>query len=252
MPGGSGTELLRVVRDRYPELDVIMITAVVDIDVALRAIRNGASDYLTKPFNLEQVKITVERALEKRRLDHREPRVPAPCSRRKVEERDARADGEEPGGRDALLRELQETYQDDARSARSRRSTCGTRKRRGTRCASSSSRRRSRSRSASSEPELTEIRRGALLHDVGKIGIPDAILRKPGEADPEEWEVMRTASRVSATRCWPGSSFSRHAARHRDLRIRSGSTGPAIRAGCAARQIPSARASSPSPTRSTR
>src|SRR5215470_13459150 len=41
MPGGSGTELLRVIRERYTDLDVIMITAVVDIDVALRAIRNG-------------------------------------------------------------------------------------------------------------------------------------------------------------------------------------------------------------------
>src|SRR5262249_46714226 len=41
------------------------------------------------------------------------------------------------------------------------------------------------------DQELTEIRRGALLHDVGKIGIPDAILRKPGKLNPEEWEIMR-------------------------------------------------------------
>ena len=42
-----------------------------------------------------------------------------------------------------------------------------------------------------SEPELTDIRRGALLHDVGKIGIPDAILRKPGPLDEAEWKVMK-------------------------------------------------------------
>src|SRR5262249_15642072 len=41
------------------------------------------------------------------------------------------------------------------------------------------------------EPALTDIRRGALLHDIGKIGIPDAILRKPGRLDKAEWEIMR-------------------------------------------------------------
>jgi putative nucleotidyltransferase with HDIG domain len=41
------------------------------------------------------------------------------------------------------------------------------------------------------DPELTDIRRGAMLHDVGKIGIPDGILRKPGPLDDEEWRIMR-------------------------------------------------------------
>src|SRR5207249_9956311 len=41
------------------------------------------------------------------------------------------------------------------------------------------------------EPVLTDIRRGALLHDVGKIGIPDAVLRKPGKLSPEEWVEMK-------------------------------------------------------------
>jgi HD-GYP domain-containing protein (c-di-GMP phosphodiesterase class II) len=41
------------------------------------------------------------------------------------------------------------------------------------------------------EPDLTWIRRGAILHDVGKIGVPDAILKKPGKLDPEEWDEMR-------------------------------------------------------------
>jgi putative nucleotidyltransferase with HDIG domain len=41
------------------------------------------------------------------------------------------------------------------------------------------------------EAELEHIRRGALLHDIGKMGIPDAILRKPGALDESEWEIMR-------------------------------------------------------------
>lgn len=43
-----------------------------------------------------------------------------------------------------------------------------------------------------SQPELTALARGALLHDVGKIGVPDAILRKPGKLTEEEWETMRS------------------------------------------------------------
>ena len=45
-----------------------MLTGVVDVETAIRAIRMGASDYITKPFRLAEVRVTVERVLEKRRL----------------------------------------------------------------------------------------------------------------------------------------------------------------------------------------
>jgi putative nucleotidyltransferase with HDIG domain len=47
------------------------------------------------------------------------------------------------------------------------------------------------SRMGVEEPELTQFRWGALLHDVGKMGIPDAILRKPGPLTTEEWSIMK-------------------------------------------------------------
>jgi putative nucleotidyltransferase with HDIG domain len=188
MPGGSGTELLRVIRERYADLDVIMITAIVDIDVALRAIRNGASDYLTKPFNLEQVKITVERTLEKRHL-LQENREYQQLLEAKVEERTRELTVKNTEVR-KLLEQLQETYQatlealvqaldlrDTETQGHSLRVVEFT------------------SEIAVAlgigEPEMTEIRRGALLHDIGKIGIPDAILRKPAKLTEEEWKVMR-------------------------------------------------------------
>src|SRR5262245_5896747 len=189
MPGGSGTELLRVVRDRYPELDVIMITAVVDIDVALRAIRNGASDYLTKPFNLEQVKITVERTLEKRRLI-KENREYQQHLEAKVEERTSELT-EKNEEVQRLFEELQDTYQETLEALVQALDL------RDTETQGHSLRVVEFTAEIALalgiiEPELTEIRRGALLHDVGKIGIPDAILRKPAKLTPEEWEVMRT------------------------------------------------------------
>ena len=68
MPGGDGLQLLDSIKERDPELDVVMVTGVVDASTAIRAIRRGASDYVTKPFNLDEVQIVVDRTLEKRRL----------------------------------------------------------------------------------------------------------------------------------------------------------------------------------------
>src|SRR5579862_8204871 len=64
----DGIGLLEKTKDAYPDLPVIVVTAVHDISVALAAIRNGAYDYLLKPFEREQLLVMVNRALERRRL----------------------------------------------------------------------------------------------------------------------------------------------------------------------------------------
>ncbi len=53
------------------------------------------------------------------------------------------------------------------------------------------------------EEELVQIRRGALLHDIGKMGIPDAILGKPGKLTDEEWEIMRRHPTYARDMLWP-------------------------------------------------
>ena len=68
MSGMDGLTLLAKLRQERPELPVVMVTAVSDISVALAAIRNGAYDYLLKPFEREQLLAIVRRALENRRL----------------------------------------------------------------------------------------------------------------------------------------------------------------------------------------
>jgi putative two-component system response regulator len=69
MPGKQGTELLQDIKAKYPETVVIMITAIDNTSVALVSMRLGAYDYIVKPFNLDQVLISADRALDKRRLE---------------------------------------------------------------------------------------------------------------------------------------------------------------------------------------
>jgi putative nucleotidyltransferase with HDIG domain len=195
MPGKDGISLLQEVKTTRPELDVVMVTGVVDTGTALRAIRMGASDYVVKPFNLEEVSITVDRILEKRRLV-RENREYQLNLERKVAERtqqlQAKNDEIRKLFRDlkAAYDEIQRTYQVtlealvaalDSRdtetqdhSLRGAQFTYVLAEAMGVR-----------------EPELSQMRWGALLHDIGKIGIPDAILRKPGKLTGDEFEVMK-------------------------------------------------------------
>lgn len=69
MPGKQGTELLQEIRAAYPEVIVIMVTAVDNATTAIESMRLGAYDYIIKPFNLDQVLIAADRALDKRRLE---------------------------------------------------------------------------------------------------------------------------------------------------------------------------------------
>ena len=64
----DGIGLLERTKERFPDIPVVMVTAVHDTSVALAAIRNGAYDYLLKPFEREQLLATVRRALENRRF----------------------------------------------------------------------------------------------------------------------------------------------------------------------------------------
>ncbi len=69
MQGKLGTELLPEIKAKYPETAVIMATAIADTRVAIQCMKQGAYDYLIKPFDLDDVLLSVSRALEKRRLE---------------------------------------------------------------------------------------------------------------------------------------------------------------------------------------
>jgi len=188
MPKMDGVKLLQAVKKYHPDTEVVMITGVVDVEVAIRAIRLGATDYLTKPFNLEEVRITIERALEKRRLvlQNREYQRDLEL---KVAERTAQLVVKHRQIED-LYSKLQISYETTLEALAAALDTRDT-ETQGHSARVSEYTVLIAGRLSVGEPELTQIRRGALLHDVGKIGIPDAILRKPGKLTPEEWSEMK-------------------------------------------------------------
>lgn len=70
MPGVDGLDLLKDVRVRYPEVVCIMLTAYGNVETAVEAMKRGASDFLTKPVNLDHLDITLTRALKQHRLEN--------------------------------------------------------------------------------------------------------------------------------------------------------------------------------------
>jgi putative nucleotidyltransferase with HDIG domain len=188
MPGESGVQLLSWLKEKDPDLAVVMVTGIGDAGTAVSAMLSGALDYVCKPFSLAEVRARAEKALDKRRLvlENRGYQVHL---ERLVEDRThevLQAMSRIRGLNDELRSAYDNTlsalmvaldYRDNETQGHSLRVIQYTeRLARGL---------------GVTEPELTDIRRGAMLHDVGKIGIPDSVLRKPAKLDADEWAVMR-------------------------------------------------------------
>ncbi|HLJ88426.1 MAG TPA: HD domain-containing phosphohydrolase [Candidatus Angelobacter sp.] len=177
----DGIALLERSREKYPDMPVIMVTAVHDISVALAAIRNGAYDYLLKPFEREQLLAIVRRALEHRRLklENRayQSNLESLVAARTEQLRQAMTDLER--SYDITLEALGDALdlKDAETEGHSKRVTAFTIA-------------IARAMGLSGE-RIRVIARGAFLHDIGKMAIPDAILRKPGSLTPEETAIMR-------------------------------------------------------------
>jgi len=188
MGGMDGLALLERVRKLDPQLPIVMVTAVHDISVALAAIRGGAYDYLLKPFERDQLLATVRRALENRRLklenlayqNRLETLVAARTEllqRTNADLERAMIDLER--SYDITLEALGDALdlKDAETEGHSKRVTAFT---------------IAIARAMDLPGERVRvIARGAFLHDVGKMAIPDAILRKPGRLTPEEQMLMR-------------------------------------------------------------
>jgi putative nucleotidyltransferase with HDIG domain len=181
MPEMDGIKLLEWLRGYDPEVPVIMVTAIHDISTALEAIRRGAYDYILKPFEKDQLFLGVGRALQHRRLVQENKNYQRNLEQL-VEERTAQLQG--------ALDQLERSYDDtlealgsalDLKDAETeghcQRVTAFT----------------ISIAKAVPVPDnyLPVLARAAFLHDIGKMAIPDGILRKPGPLDNDEKQIMR-------------------------------------------------------------
>lgn len=195
MPGMNGIELLERIRAERPDTAVIMVSANHDTRRAVSALRRGAYDYIVKPFELEEVELSVQSALEHQRLvtENRlyQTQLEQLVEARTEELRLANDYLKEKSSKLAeMVDELSRTYRStlgalamalDARDAETRGHS--------ERVVAFSV--RIGVHLGLSREELTGLERGALLHDVGKIGVRDAILLKPAPLTPEEWREMK-------------------------------------------------------------
>ncbi|PYQ58277.1 MAG: two-component system response regulator [Acidobacteria bacterium] len=181
MPGLSGVELLERLKSLDQTIQVVMVTGVQQMDTVRQCVRAGAYDYITKPFEVDDLLATVERAVERARLIRQNEEY-----RQGLERMVREQTVEIRQTRDIALLTL-------ARLAESRDHETG---RHLERMAEYS---RLLAQAASREPTLGRITnefveqlyKSSPLHDIGKVGIPDAILRKEGPLAPEEMAVMR-------------------------------------------------------------
>ncbi|MGD9116803.1 MAG: response regulator [Dehalococcoidia bacterium] len=181
MPGKSGVELLGELKQKYPDTAVVMATAVNDAGTAIDCMRKGAYDYITKPFNLEEVSFAVARALERRRLrlENRDYQLHL---EQKVEEQAQKIRASFFNAVTALAYALE--AKDIYTSGHSQRVT-------------------ELSVAIAEEMGLPEesvekVRLAGLVHDIGKIGVREEILNKPGSLDAAEYEHIKLHSEIGA------------------------------------------------------
>ena len=182
MPEMDGLQLLSWLRSHDPELPMILVTAMHDVSTALESIRCGAYDYILKPFEKDQLFLSVRRALEHRRLlvENRnyQRNLEQLVEQRTSELKKALSELEQ--SYDATLEALGGALdlKDSETVGHCKRVTAFT---------------MALAKAMNLPLEtLPQIARAAFLHDIGKMAIPDRILQKQGPLNDEERGVMRT------------------------------------------------------------
>jgi response regulator RpfG family c-di-GMP phosphodiesterase len=181
MPGMSGLEMLPRVKTISPHTVVVMISGMQTMESAIGALRLGAFDYLMKPFDLRQVEAVVKRALEhqdlivakKRYENHLEELV----KQRTAELHKA-------------LGSIEDAYRSTLKALTAALEARDSETHGHSERVVSYSLRLGREYGLD-ERQMKSLEFGSLLHDIGKIGVPDSILRKPAKLTDEEWVRMR-------------------------------------------------------------
>ena len=181
MPGMSGLEMIPHAKELSPETVVVMISGMQTVESAIGALRLGAFDYLMKPFDLRQVEAVVKRALEHYDLVVAKQRYENHLEEL-VEQRTAELD--------RALNSLEGAYRSTLKALTAALETRDSETHGHSERVVSYSLRLGREYGLNSE-QMKALEFGSLLHDIGKIGVPDSILRKPAKLTEEEWVRMR-------------------------------------------------------------
>ena len=171
MPGMTGFEVCQRIRSdpAIAEIPIIVLTALDDRESLLTALKAGADDFISKPFDRYELRA---RLLGITRLNRYQKLIQ---ERTKLQEANAQ-----------LLAAYEATIAGWSRALDLRDRDTEGHSRRVTQLTEKLAR-----ALGMTEEEIMHLRRGALLHDMGKIGIPDAILHKPDQLTDEEWIIMR-------------------------------------------------------------
>ena len=175
MSGMTGVELLKICKKEYPDLAIIMVTGLDDRETAIETLQVGAYGYVTKPFQANELIINIANALRRRTLElenrrHREE-LESLIEERTIE----------------LVHSREESIQILSKAAEFRDDeTAKHTIRIGVYCEALARWK------GLPEPFCKALKTAAPLHDVGKIGISDSILLKPGKLTKDEFETIKT------------------------------------------------------------
>ncbi|MFA5451216.1 MAG: HD domain-containing phosphohydrolase [Dehalococcoidales bacterium] len=175
MPGITGRELLPVIKSKYHDTAVIMATALGDASLAIKCMKEGAYDYITKPFDFNDLHTSINRALEKRRLE--------------LENREYKEHLEEKVKiqADKIRQSFFNAITSLAYALEARDEYTSGHSNRVTETAVSIA------HHLGLPPEEVEvIRVASTVHDIGKIGIKENVLNKPGKLTANEYEHVKS------------------------------------------------------------
>jgi putative nucleotidyltransferase with HDIG domain len=186
MPGKSGVELLRDLKKVNPDIAVLMITGLSDMNTAMECMHLGADDYITKPFGVNRVVLTVKNLIERRTLTLEKKNYQLNLEYKVMEQTSQIR---------KTMSELSSAYDNTltalVKALDAREKEVGSHSERVMDFAVMLG-----GKLGIADRALHVLAKGALLHDIGKIGISDNILLKPGQLDDSEWIEMRKHPQV--------------------------------------------------------
>lgn len=201
MPEVTGLQFLEKIRSFNPEIPVIMMTAYAELDVTIEAIRKGAFDFLMKPFKPENLAHSVKKAVDHYRLKQLERDYTSTLEKSVADRTRELTDAL------ALVKSASlEIVERLAGVAEYRDTDTGKHVKR----IGLYSQKISAALNMPGE-FIEEITFASILHDMGKVGIPDKVLLKPGPLTPEEFDLMKThtviGEKMLAGSTYPGMSL---------------------------------------------